>query len=309
MRPRHKKLIAFRKSRVLAILGTAVLVMSGCGTPDGSSEAEPPIAVRPISNSSQVKLPVARYAETAADQKATSAAVNILQKKCAKKFEVISTAPITSVQPTEVESDSVRRYGLINANEVARYGYALPPTGDNDEKDASGWNPSALEAEVLSGHTADGKASKLKAADGTSLSEGGCGAEGFWQVWGGKKRPASDSLVTKIMSDSWTLTLADSRAQAAAAKWSTCMKARGYDFKRRADAGNSTSGKLPPASLAMAKLDLACAVETNYNGVWYAVDTAYQEQQIEKHQGELAAGLEQHRKMMERVQKTLQAGQ
>jgi len=293
-----------------AVAIVTALLLSGCLS-TGGGRSEPAISVHTITSSSQIQLPLARFGTTPADQEAMFAAINIEQRDCARRFGVISTIPMTTDQLTEVQSDTVRRYGVINAGEVARYGYDLPPSADgSDSKSGPGaWNPTVREAEVLEGHDASGQPVQLRAADGTRLPAGGCGLEGTRVVWGGKQGPQNDILVGTLLGDAWAETMADSRAQAVAAKWSACMASHGYDFKHRWDAGNSVATKDQATKIAMAKLDLSCALKTNYTGVWYAVDSAYQQRLINAHEGELTAAMDQYHQMMARVHRILQGAQ
>ncbi|MGN6253342.1 MAG: hypothetical protein ACTHNS_16170 [Marmoricola sp.] len=287
----------------------AALLLSGC-TASAESHSEPAIAVRTITSTGQIDLPLARFGTTASDQQAMFDAANVEQRRCGQQFGVDYTQRATS-QLTEIQNDTVRRYGIVNADEVAKYGYDLPPTpgqGGDDKNAAGAWNPGPREAEVMEGHTASGSPSQIKAADGTSLPFGGCGTQGFREVWGGKRGPQNDTLIGQYLGDAWAETMADSRARAVAAKWATCMAGHGYHFKHRWDAGNSVATASSAVKLAMAKLDLSCALEVNYIGVWYAVDSAYQRRLIDQHEGELNAAMTQYHRMMERVRRILQGG-
>lgn len=289
-------------------LGLIGVTVSGCGGTSLAADDEPAITPVHVSSSSQIELPVARYASSAADDKAIFAAVNLAQKACATKFGVDASVPVTT-QPTQMDLDTARRYGVVNPAEVARYGYLTPPSAqDADDSKATGWNPSPLEAEVISGHSADGHSSALKARDGSRLPQGGCGGYGFQQVWGGKVPPAGNDLVEQILADAWSKTLTDSRALSAAASWSSCMGKHGYHFQHRWDAGNSVQGKSQDVQTSMAKLDLSCARKTGYIDTWYAVDTAYQLRLIDEHKGELEAAVKQHDDETRRARAILQAG-
>jgi hypothetical protein len=289
---------------LVAIL--TVLTASACSSAKGEEVGEPPIKIVHVTSSAQIDLPVARYASSADDDKAIFSAVNAAKKQCASEFGVEATVPVTT-QPSLMELDSVRRYGVINRAEVARYGYRpAPSAADADDDKAGGWNPSALEAEIMTGMTASGQPSQMQSPEGETLPEGGCSAEGFRTVWGGGTPPGGAPLVEDILAQAWAKTMADSRALAAADKWSACMKERGYDLTHRWDAGNSVQGASAAVQLKMAKLDLRCALDTNYVDVWYAVDVAYQQRLIDEHEGELQAALKQHAEQLDRAQAILE---
>lgn len=298
-----------RRSSALLIAALAVLTVSACSSAKGQEAGEPEIEVMHVADSTQLDLPVARYASSADDDKAIFAAVNVAQKECAAQFGVQATVSVTS-QPSLIELDSVRRYGVINKTEVSRYGYRpAPSAADAGNDKAGGWTPSALEAEIMTGNTASGQPSQIKSADGETVPEGGCGAEGFRSVWGGDAAPGGATLVEDILAQSWAKTMADSRALAAAEKWSACMQERGYDFTHRWDAGNSVQDASPAVQLKMAKLDLRCALKTKYVDIWHAVDVAYQQRLIDEHEGELQASLKQHNEQLDRARSILEGAQ
>jgi hypothetical protein len=262
-----------------AAASVAALLLTSCGTTGAPepSAAEPSISVKAISRSDEVNLPLAHYTLAEADQDIYFKAVNIAQGRCAKAIGVVSTVPVT-VQPTEGYLRSVRRYGVINESEVARRGYALPAPPEPEVA----WNPSELEAEVMQGPD-------------------GCAAAGVRDVLRSEPDPMVNRLVDDHLRTSWGLTIADSRALAVAKAWSNCMSRNGYAFPHRWDAGNSVAGKPPDLKIAMAELDLDCAVETNYNGILYAIDSAYQERMIDENRKSLQQVLASELRVMKQA--------
>lgn len=302
------------KRRSLVLLGALILLTSalltGCGGDDQktSDTAEPVIDVRPITSSKQLVMPVASYVLTAADEKAYFAAVNLAQRRCADDFGVDTSIPVAA-QPAQMELASPRRVGLVDREDVSRYGYHLPPTGENSADDkAGGWDPSERELVIMRGVDSGGEPQETDAETGRAIPEGGCSAEGFRVVDEGATSPAASDLVMTILNDAWSLTVADSRAQGAAAAWSECMAKNGYEFSSRGEAGNSVMSEPEAVQLRMAKLDLQCAIDTDYISIWYAVDKAYQERLIDENEAELQAGLAEQREVMDRVHGLLQEG-
>lgn len=299
-------------SRLLAGIATLTaggLIAGGCAVGRSSAaegQTEPAIQIHRISSSQQIDLPLARYISTPADEEAYDEAVNVEQKRCAAEFGVTTTLPVAE-QPSELELDTARRYGVVNPSEVARYGYKLPPTmaGSEDDK-AHGWNPSSREFVVMNGAQPDGSPATVDPVSGKKLPKGGCSAEGARALDKGQTPPPRNDLVENLLGQAWNLTIADSRALTAAKKWSSCMAKHGYDFKHRWDAGNSVGTASQDVQITMAKLDLSCATQTGYIDVWYAVDSAYQQRLINDHQGELEATLGDHRAVMARVNAALQ---
>ncbi|WP_017932765.1 hypothetical protein [Nocardioides sp. Iso805N] len=294
----------------IAVLGVTVMSAGACdATSSTHANTKPPAihSARPISSSRQIELPLASYLDTAADEQAYFAAVSVEQKRCAARYGVTSTMPITS-QPSERDLASTRRYGVVDADEVARYGYHLPPdmAGSDDDDKADGWNPSGHERVVMDGTEPDSTPVTTDPETGKKLPQGGCAAEGWRVLAEGQAAPGTNDLVTDLLGQAWKDTVADPRALTAAKKWSACMATHGYDFKHRWDAGNSVGQASQQTQIAMAKLDLACATQTDYIGVWYAVDSAYQRRLIDQHQDELEEILDGNRALMTRVNKILQ---
>jgi len=301
------------RAHAVLLVALAALSLAGCtnGGDDGSDQSEPSIQIKPVVSYSDLVFPVARYAISDEDQNAYLAAVAVEQRACARRFGVEDTMKLSS-QPTTFDLGTVRRYGVVKKDEVDLYGYNLPPDfdpGDNESKaNGDGWDPSAMEQEVMQGVKPDGGPATVKTSDGSPLPKNGCGTEGFRQIWGSDKPPTEDQLVDQVFTEAWTLTLNDSRAIKAAKVWASCMSKHGYTFKHRWDAGNSVKDASQGAKVRMAKLDLSCALKTNYLGVWNAVDAAYQQRLITKYQGQFEAAEDAQRTMMSRVAHVLRDG-
>lgn len=246
---------------------------------------------------------------SADDRQAIFDAVSILTARCTATFGVTYTAGRLTDQPT-VLNGMDRRYGLVNSEEVVRWGYAKPtPAGGaaNEKTGVGAWNPSARELEVVTGRTPGGQRSALKAADGTAVPENGCASWAWQEIWAGKQSRL-DQAVSQILGDAWGRTLNDSRAQAAEKAWVDCMGQAGYQLKHRWEAGNSVASKPAAQQIAMAKLDLACAQKVNYVGIWYAVDSAYQRLLIAGREGQLSQATSDHREMVARASAILRKG-
>ena len=294
-------------SPVIAILLCATATAACSATADSGAE-EPALGEVPtITSSSQIRLPLARYLASAADEKAYFAAVSLEQRHCASSFGVTSHMPVAE-QPAMVEMATERRYGIVNADEVERYGYQPVPRAGRGGDAEEGWDPDQRELLVMNAVTAEGESVVTDPVTGKRLPEGGCSAEGFRRITEGELSPATNTLAEDLLGQAWERTKADSRAIAAETRWADCMRERGYDFDHRWEAGNSVGEQPLAVQLEMAKLDLRCALDTNYLGVWYAVDAAYQHDLIDRHESDLEATLAEHRSVMARVTRTLEGG-
>lgn len=255
----------------------------------------------------QIQLPLARYMSSAADEQAYFMAVNLAQKSCAAKFGVTSSIPVTR-QPSQVASDTIRRYGIIDAEEVARYGYDFPPSyAASEETVGQGWDPSARELAVMTARRPDGTPVTTDSETGKKVPAGGCAAEGYRLVDKGQTPPTLNLLADDLLGQAWSQTVADPRALAAAREWSACMSGHGYHFKHRWDAAESVGGQPEKVEIRMAKLDLRCANETGYIDTWYAVDTEHQNQLIHEHRAELEVTLADQADVMARVKQALRS--
>lgn len=260
-----------------------------------------------VTAASQIHLPLARYLSTAADQEAYFAAVNMEQKRCAAGFGLSSTLPVAQ-QPTELESATARRYGIVDASEVARYGYQMPPMSSGAAAvQATRWDPDERELAVMSAREPDGSPVTQDPVTGKTIPDGGCAAEGFRLIDKGQSSPALNDVVEELLGQAWSRTIADPQARAAARKWSACMAVHGHDFQHRWDAAGSVGGRPKSEQIATARQDLGCARETGYIDAWYAIDSAYQNQLIKDHQAELEVVLSEHAAVMSRVHHTLRA--
>lgn len=301
-----RTVLAFPSLPGLLVVAAA---LAGCSAASGTDDAsEPPIGTPTrVTTSAQIDLPLARYLSSAADEKAYFAAVNVAQRRCATSFGVTTRIPVAE-QPALVELASNRRYGIVNAAEVERYGYQLVPSGEAGSDKSDGWNPDRRELVVMNATTPEGESVATDPVTGKDLPEGGCSAEGFRVVDDGELPPPANALAEDLLAQAWERTKADSRAQKAEKAWAACMAERGYDFAHRWEAGNSVGSQPVTVQLQMAKLDLACAESSDYVGTWYAVDVAYQDRLIDQHEADLEATRAEHASVMERVTRTLERG-
>jgi hypothetical protein len=94
-----------------------------------------------------------------------------------------------------------------------------------------------------------------------------------------------DPLVRDIDASAYTNAEKDSRVTETQAKWSLCMREKGYHFPHSlavVDSITRTGGDAPPAEIQLALADVECKERTNYLGVWFSVESAYQKALIEK---------------------------
>jgi hypothetical protein len=253
-----------------AVLAAAIPFAVGCSAQDtGEPALSEPVPV--ISHSAQLHLPIADHVPSAQADSVITQAVFVLTGACAQRFGVRYTDHVAA-NPGMLDGTD-RRYGVIDVDEAARTGYALPGKDTRGE-----WNPSELETQVVTGRTAAGAPATVRASDGATLPSGGCAADAWWRLHGADSE--LPQLVEGLLNQTWTQTTTDSRARAAETAWVGCMHEAGHDFHHRWDAADSVKAAPPSQQHAMAKLDATCALRVNYVGIWHAVDSAYQRRAI-----------------------------
>lgn len=298
-------------ARAVIVAVSMSAAISSCGSvgKDSNSIVEPAFRVSAeVTSSTQIAsgLPLASYLLSEADEAAYFQAVGLEKKACAAEYGVISTEPDAVNQASTLVSLSMRRYGVVNRDEVERYGYHLPSDpvsdGGTNSDGRSSWNPSAREVLILSATDEQGKPIERDPVTGKKLPKLGCGAEAYRRMRGGAD-PIINTTVTRLFDQSWDYLLADSRFHAAEEKWAACMTEAGYPgLKHRWEAAEMTSGS---DEVTTAIQDLDCAQSTGYLDTAFALDSAYQELLIDRNESELRGVQEGHRQVMDRVHRAL----
>src|SRR5262249_34663169 len=124
-------------------------------------------------------------------------------------------------------------------------------------------------------------------ANGHPLPDDGCIGEAGRQLRG--TSPNQDwTYAENLATDAHRRSENDSRVLAAMSAWSTCMKGKGYRYARSGDPNNQNWPEPPgPAEIAVATADVACKLQTNLVGIWFAVETAYQLRAIDQNASQL----------------------
>lgn len=287
--------------RVLLIVG--VLAVAGCGG-EGDTVRESVPTSTPTT-ASQFELPLAAYLSTEEELELEQRAASKVQVECAASFGVeMEPAPVDKAA-IRMQANFARRYGLVDKDEAALYGYGYPPS----ENGADGERPPATPQqaridEAMSGEDAEGNPSKMKDANGQGVPEGGCAAEG-WRVVRGDVSYDYDALPRELIEQARQLMMADEEYVQAEQDWAECMSRAGYDFEHPYDAGNSVGEADAETQRSMALLDVGCALETNFPGRAMAIDAGYQKALIEENEAQLRSALEDKRTLMDNVRSVL----
>lgn len=290
---------------IVAVM-TVMITVVGCGSSLGA-EGEPPIAENPpaLTSFADTAVPLRAYLLSGSQIETILNGQEVLTARCARGFDY-EYIPITYPPHSQLGEDYVylpRRYGLINVEMARMHGYAPSPEDQPvlvSEEFLRRPDPSPREAEVLQGPAEGSARNALKASDGALLPEGGCRKEAWRQIG-----PATSNMrkfVVEGIDTAYRQMRADSRALAAEADFVTCMQGRGYPEFRKF--GDIAAGDERTAAVDQAE----CAQEANLPGIWYAVDSAYQQRWIDKHEAELRQGAADREVALRRAQQAIAEG-
>ncbi|MEE1783819.1 hypothetical protein PUR71_13005 [Streptomyces sp. SP17BM10] len=273
-------------TRSAALLATALgALLAGCATPGHPAAAPhhpaavPTLADIPGTPSATVpsaaptdlgtlRLPIEQYVLTPAENARLTHASWVLAADCVRQHGIAFPTP-PELTHQRSGSEVPRRYGPADPAAAAKDGYHDPAAPDGDKAPTDG----------LSSLSTDQRTTVFRCQQDAQAELAGGAAFG------------SSPIGEQINSRSYLKATADDRVKAAFAAWSGCMKTAGYDYASPMDAYNDPHWRTSPTAdqqeIATAQADIACKRQTNLIGIWYAVDAAYQQQQIQAHQAEL----------------------
>ncbi|MGW3493905.1 hypothetical protein [Streptomyces sp. NPDC001020] len=292
----------------LAVLGSAVALaaMVGCSSSSGSDDSggtgkagsAPKVASTPkLTSTTDQSLPIEAYLLSTDQQKQMNDAAVVLRRKCMQRFGL--TYQYQPIQGKfEPKSITQFRYGVTDADEVAVHGYK-PAGSEKPVVKPPPQKESPAATMVLTG-TTDPKVKPGSAAakggqdyNGQKVPAGGCLGEANRKLGASGPSGYSDAeIAVKVNVESFDKSYTDSRVRAVFAKWSQCMKEKGYTYADPMKAGDdpewAKTVTATPREQQVASADVACKHKYNVLGVWYSVDVAYQKQMIEQNAEALA---------------------
>jgi hypothetical protein len=289
-----------RKSSVaVGVVILSVVVLSGCQS-SSRTASEPGVsssaATKTVDGVAVPVLPLDAYGVSAEQQAVLDQAVDELAETCMKAKGY--TWPARLKQLGVPRSANERRYGVTDPKAVSVYGYQLaPPVGVTteqlvEEARQEKKREALMTAALTEAYT--GRGGKTTATSRT----GGCRGSALKQLGlpqGGEALTAVDLA----QQQSWKRTEEDSRAKAANAKWSACMKKAGYTYANphvaaadpawwtKKEADSAARSRVSPREIATAVADVKCKRQVDYVTVWQSVETAYQYKIIKANKQEL----------------------
>jgi hypothetical protein len=289
--------MVLRQSVAFTIAGVAAaILLGGCGSSGGSTktidgQASPPVVhdVKQRTSITGLTLPVDSFKPSPDQVLVINQATTSLVNACLQRFGFNSVLPAASKSAPETLA---RRYGVTDAKIATTYGYHLAPSeGVVADRKTSPTTPmSTSEMLVLTGSPTVGapgatpKASN-RTYNGQQVPVGGCLGEANTKLGNGSKYESGLNLIDDIDTGSYARAKVDPRVVAVFAKWSACMKQKGYSFADPYAAAESAdlSTSTPSASeIQTAEADVACKTSTNVVGVYFAVESSYENVEIQK---------------------------
>ncbi|WP_431681342.1 hypothetical protein [Kitasatospora sp. KL5] len=297
-----------RSSRSAVILTLLPLVLAGCASTTGpnpgdaappsprasvqTASAPPVVAETPQLDSANAKpMPLDPYLLAPAQLATVEKAQQKLIVDCMAGFGLTYAPPTGSRSHRDSDAPTTRvdaRYGHQSAALMAVWGYHPEggvPAGASARPSGPSFSP---ETELVLRGTADPAAragAGGQTVNGRKVPERGCIGEAVKELTGaadgeiGNPQFADDVKFTTLEQSR-----NDPRTQAVFGKWSQCMKDAGFGYPDPLAAlGDPQWRKTPlptPAEVKVATADAACRHTHNVVGVWYAVDTGYQQQAI-----------------------------
>jgi hypothetical protein len=298
------------------VTAALVVVLTACGghrqaggLPSGT--ATPP----PGTDVGALHLPIETYLLAPRLSVVHDRLRNVLIHACMRGFGLPYPAPPAATRATDraaMDAYTVmyRRYGVTDARSVRTWGYHAPRLEVRATRASAPVRlddlPAAARRVLLGTDPASGvSVAGRTAQNGRPIPPGGCvgaadrrlapsGSDSATRGPQGPQGPQSGpgGLVAAIKSDSFAASAADPRVTGVFSNWSSCMRAAGYRVSDPMHATGAlasvTAAKPDTGEIAQAQADVACKTRTNVVGVWFAVESDYQNAAIHKNAKALA---------------------
>ncbi|MGW5531617.1 hypothetical protein [Streptomyces xanthochromogenes] len=261
----------------------AVAVLPTSPPAGGSGQAKvaaTPVARRPVDDRSDPAtwtLPIEPYLFSKAEVRAMNRSRDRLIADCAKDAGLPDSGPAYDGPGADGRTETDLRYGIHDAALAARRGYH-PDAADQEARDramaAGAVDPAGADADVLRG----------------------CSASAGLTV----PAPVQAEVVQAIMRDSYAESAKTPEVVAVFARWSACMKAKGYSYAKPTDVDDDprfhARDGVGDVEIATATADVACRTRIPVAKVWFEAESALQTKAIRANQDVLntvRAGVEQ----------------
>ncbi|MCE7001966.1 hypothetical protein LWC34_03840 [Kibdelosporangium philippinense] len=217
---------------------------------------------------------------------------NTLMERCLASHGITYTLPM--IDP-ERDAAKLRRHGLVDAGEAAKYGYRDPAvfaTSDVKAKSVADQPPPDVVA-VITG-TRDGK------VGGREVSPEGCAGEAN-QTLVPDARPGQEPVSFELSMRSHEVTRTAPPVIAAAGAWSRCMAEAGFDYSDPDAAIKDpafSSGRASEHEIAVATQDVRCKQRAKWVRTWVAVERVVQDMLARRRADDLAREREHNQRQL-----------
>ncbi|MEU6624172.1 hypothetical protein ABZ926_25820 [Streptomyces litmocidini] len=289
-------------------LAVAALALSACSTGQRPADAAPEAAattaaVRSAADPSSWTLPMQAYRPTAEQARTLARAEQKLVGRCLQEFG-IPWKPAPELPPIGPKNMLDWRYGIHDAEMSAKFGYQVDPAQqaryDQALREADARPRLSDDQQLVLGGT-DVPAELLRKVgpearrgyyEGRRIPEGGCFGRAR-RTLGGSAQGVSP-LVQRLTNESYPASMEDPLVKAVFARWSACMKAKGFAYPAPMAANDDPrfrprSEGASRAEIDTALADIACRATHRVAEVWHAAEVRIQRASVARNATALAA--------------------
>ncbi|NEB11466.1 hypothetical protein G3I32_21915 [Streptomyces coelicoflavus] len=254
-----------------------------------------------ITNANDKSMPLDTFLLNPEQSQTVDNAYAGLVSDCMKRFGFDYTPPRNQGAQRSGDAPTTRidgRFGVQSVEDAEKWGYH--PAGGAGEEADSPWGNKGQKmtaAMQTAERGSDDPKEKFgpggQVVNGESVPDHGCVGEARKKLTGSVEGNLADAkLATDLKFDTLVKAQQDERTRAVFAKWSSCMKQKGFDYADPLEAnGDEKWAKTPQPTrheIQVATADQDCRARHNVVGIWFAVDYAYQERAVERNAEALA---------------------
>ena len=254
-----------------------VLLVAGCSSRSTVDlRSEPATGPAPeVLAGAGLRLPVEDYLPTGDQNDRLAQAQVALIRGCLARWGFgYDVVPVPSGRygPTSLTD---RRYGITDLALARVYGYGLGP---RDPSLITRPSPPKLDPDGVTVLSGQGRS----VVAGLAVPAGGCIGEAD-RALAGSLSPADLRRGGDLQVESFARSRVDSRVRAVFQAWSSCVARSGYRYADplAAAADPAFTGSPDRHQIDVATADIGCKASTNLVGVWFTVESAYQQRAID----------------------------
>lgn len=294
---------------VVAISFLATITLVACGSAEQSPQAlsrQPVVVTTPaLADVPSLRLPVEAFKLTSADLAVIERTRVKLVTTCLARFGVSVTLPppvdASAYGPVSLTD---RRYGITDDTLAARHGFGLGPRDPALQPKPS---QPTLSPDGRTALTGQGPSE----IHGIAVPKGGCLAQADRELDADLPAGVNQDLPQRLQFDSFEQSKKDPAVLAVFKNWSACMAEAGYRYNTPLDSvADPRFTELRPASaeaIRVARADIRCKQRTNLVGVWFGVDSAYEQLEIRQRSESFQLALRAAQSRLSRARTVLDA--